>query len=284
MSVTALAQSLAAAQIRAPRSAKAGDRARPATGARAFLPAARNAFLAGGAPLPQRIATARVAALRASPLILAAAAPSTVKIIIQGRNIEVTDAIRDYCESKLTKAIAHVEGNVKEVDVTLSVRGGDSGTGARQQRAEVTVFTLRHGVARAEEVAETLYASIDLVCDKVQRKLRKIKEKAVDNGTWPGRGGKPGDTRIIEVLSSTEVVDDLQLDRIPGLPKEVVRQKFLRLSPMSVDEATEQLEAVGHDFFMFLEKESGKVQVLYRRKSHGYGVLVPFDAAASERQ
>ena len=98
----------------------------------------------------------------------------------------------------------------------------------------------------------------------------------MDKGKWPGRGGKSG-PHLYEVLSSQEVVDDLELDRVAELPKEVVRAKHIQLEPMTVDEATDRLEAVGHDFFMFLDSESNKVQVVYRRKVHGFGVLVPVD-------
>lgn len=199
-----------------------------------------------------------------------------MRIIIQGRNLEVTPAIRDYCEDKITKAISHFEGNIKEVDVKLSVRGGDAGTGARAQRTELTLYTLRHGVVRAEDVEDNLYASVDLVCDKLKRKLRKLKEKAVDRGTWPGAGAKSG-THLYEVLSSQEVVDDLELDRVAALPKEVVRAKYVQLEPMSVDDATERMESIGHDFYVFRELKSNTIQVVYKRKEHGFGVLIPRD-------
>ena len=115
--------------------------------------------------LQARAVTARARSLGCN--VLAASTPTSVRIIIQGRNVEVTPAIQDYCEEKVTKAIAHFEGNIKEVDVKLSVRGGDAGVGARQQRTELTVYTLRSGVVRVEDVEENLYASVDLVCDKV---------------------------------------------------------------------------------------------------------------------
>jgi len=227
-----------------------------------------------------RTQTARgVAAPAASrtPVTMAASPASTVRIIIQGRKIEVTPAIRDYCEEKITKALSHFEGQIKEVDVKLSVRGGDAGKGTKEQRTEITAYTLRHGVVRAEDVEENLYASVDLVCDKLQRKMRKLKEKAVDRGNWHGRGGKAGQTQLYEVLSSQDVVDDLELDRVAGLPKEVVRAKHIQLEPMTVEEATERLESLGHDFYVFLERDSNTIQVLYQRKVNGYGVLVPQD-------
>ena len=255
--------------------------------------------------------TARgVAAAAASrtPVTMAASPAATVRIIIQGRKIEVTPAIRDYCEEKITKALSHFEGQIKEVDVKLSVRGGDAGKGTREQRTEITAYTLKHGVVRAEDVEENLYASVDLVCDKVrlifaercfsylpaastsetyssllfrvvqlQRKMRKLKEKAVDRGNWQGRGGKAGQTQLYEVLSSQDVVDDLELDRVAQLPKEVVRAKHVQLEPLTVEEATDRLEALGHDFYVFIERDSNTIQVLYQRKINGYGVIIPQD-------
>jgi ribosomal subunit interface protein len=67
----------------------------------------------------------------------------------------------------VAKALSHFEGEVKEADVKLSVKGGDRGTGPKRQRTEVTVYTLRNGIIRSEDVEDSIYASIDLVCDKV---------------------------------------------------------------------------------------------------------------------
>lgn len=251
----------------------------------AAAPINKRSYLGFSAPLSaaaNRTATqtrgAAASSSRTPVTAMAASSPaSTVRIIIQGRKVEVTEAIRDYCEEKITKALSHFEGQIKEVDVKLSVRGGDAGKGTREQRTEITAYTLRHGVIRAEDVEENLYASVDLVCDKLQRKMRKLKEKAVDRGNWPGRGGKAGQTQLYEVLSSQDVVDDLELDRVAELPKEVVRAKHVQLEPLTVEEATERLESLGHDFYVFLERDSNTIQVLYQRKINGYGVIIPQD-------
>eukprot|EP01024_Parvocaulis_polyphysoides_P001310 TRINITY_DN10355_c0_g3_i1.p1 TRINITY_DN10355_c0_g3~~TRINITY_DN10355_c0_g3_i1.p1 ORF type:complete len:193 (-),score=10.71 TRINITY_DN10355_c0_g3_i1:71-649(-) len=111
------------------------------------------------------------------------AGTTTVKIITQGRHMQVTDAIKSYVEDKISKAVSPFEHQVREVDVTLSVRGGDTPTkGSKQQSTQVTVYTTRNAVVRAQDVEDNLYASIDLVCDKVHRKLKKIKEKTVNRG------------------------------------------------------------------------------------------------------
>ena len=78
-------------------------------------------------------------------------------------------------QDKVNKACSHFEGGIKEVDVRMSVAGGDRGTGAKQQKTEITVYTLSNGVVRAEDVEESMYASIDLVSDKLARKLRKVR-------------------------------------------------------------------------------------------------------------
>ena len=97
-----------------------------------------------------------------------------MKLVVQGKNIEITDAIRMHVHQKIEKASAHFQTLINKVDVNLSVENNPRI--APKQSTEVTIF-LSNAVVRAEESSENLYASIDMVTDKVTRQLRKNKEK-----------------------------------------------------------------------------------------------------------
>eukprot|EP00850_Spirogloea_muscicola_P015850 SM000125S26055 [mRNA] locus=s125:35557:37389:- [translate_table: standard] len=173
---------------------------------------------------------------------------AAVRLIVQGKNLELTDAIKAYVEEKV-------------------------GHGVQNHGSLVTLFTKKHGVVRAEEEADSMYAAIDRVSDIITRKLRKIKEKDGGHGrTWQMRH-----TPKIGELLSDELVDmDPILNKKPDdLPDEVVRTKYFEMLPMKPYEALEQLVNVGHDFYAFRNAESGEVNILYKRKHGGYGLIVP---------
>jgi putative sigma-54 modulation protein len=186
-----------------------------------------------------------------------------MKLVIHGKNIEITDAIREYVHQKIEKAVSHFQNITNEVDVHLSVaRNPRINT---RQAAEVTIFA-NGNVIRAEESSENLYASIDLVADKIARQLRKYKERRQDHKTQP----IPTNEAV-----EAEPVEDLIGDRTPELPGEVVRTKYFSMPPMTVAEAQEQLQLVGHDFYMFRNAETGEINVIYERNHGGYGVIQP---------
>lgn len=189
-----------------------------------------------------------------------------MKLVIQGKNIEITDAIREYVNQKVEKAVSHFQSLTTEVDIHLSVARNPRIN--PKQTAEVTIYA-NGSVIRAEESTENLYASIDLVADKIARQLRKFKEKRHDNKTTTN-------AKTVAVVDELPVVVDLIGDRTPELPAEVVRTKYFAMPPMTVQEALEQLQIIDHDFYMFRNAETNEINVLYERKSHGgYGVIQP---------
>lgn len=191
-----------------------------------------------------------------------------MKLVIHGRNIEITDAIREHVEQKILKAVSHFKHLTNEVDVHLSVAKNPR-IGASQS-AEVTLF-VDGAVVRAQESSENLYASIDLVADKISRQLRKFKEKR--NTRMQGSLGKTTEAYLNEV-PTTDISHVLSTSE-PQLPDEVIRTKYFAMAPMTVAEALEQLALIDHDFYMFLNAETQEMNVIYERNHGGYGLIQP---------
>lgn len=200
-----------------------------------------------------------------------------MKLVIHGRNIEITDAIREHVEQKILKAVSHFKHLTNEVDVHLSVAKNPR-IGANQA-AEVTLF-VDGAVVRAEESSENLYASIDLVADKISRQLRKFKEKR--NTRMQGNLGKTTEAYLNEA-PLTDVTHVLNTSE-PQLPEEVIRTKYFAMSPMSVSDALEQLAVIDHDFYMFLNAETEEINVIYERNHGGYGLIQPRKPSSNSHQ
>ena len=187
-----------------------------------------------------------------------------MKLLIHGRNLDVTPALREYTETKLERAIHHFDDLVKEADVHLSVARNPR---VPPQTAEVTVFA-NGTVIRAQERSENLYASIDLVASKLARQLRRFKERHSDHGhrTTP--------TAANEVLLTERPTEDSLLEgKEAQLPSPGVRRKYFAMPAMSIEDARHQLEMIDHDFYLFRDKESGELQVIYHRNHGGFGVI-----------
>ncbi|MGK7915583.1 MAG: ribosome-associated translation inhibitor RaiA [Prochloraceae cyanobacterium] len=188
-----------------------------------------------------------------------------MKLLIQGNNIAVTDAIHDYVQQKLEKAVKHFQNMTTKVDVHLSVARNSRIN--NKHKAEVTVYANKT-VIRAQENSENLYASIDMVSDKIARQLRKYKEKQLYKKTH-------AQAKITEVVSEEPIKQDLIGERAPELPAEVVRMKYFTMLPMTIEEALEQLQLVDHDFYMFRNSATDEINVIYMRNHGGYGVIQP---------
>ena len=196
-----------------------------------------------------------------------------MKLVIQGKNIEITDAIRSHVDQKIEKATAHFQTLINKVDVNLSVETNPRI--APKQSTEVTIY-LNNTVVRAEESSENMYATIDMVTDKITRQLRKYKEKRRDQSHDSVRPLNM-DAAINAPDITPEGRPDISevLNNQPKLPDTVERSKYFAMPPMTVQAALENLELVGHDFYMFRNVETDEINVIYERNHKGYGLLQP---------
>lgn len=222
---------------------------------------------------------------------------ASVKLILQGKNLELSPSVKSYVEEKLGKAVQKHSHLVREVDVRLSIRGGELGKGAKVRRCEVTLFTKKHGVVRAEEDAESLYGSIDLVSSIIQRKLRKIKEKDSDHGRHMKGFDrlKVRDPDVLMVAEDIEAIPEEVAEEVTmEIPteedeqeeiviNEIVRTKYFDMPPLTVSEAVEQLENLDHDFYGFRNEETGEINIVYKRRAGGYGIIIPKQNGKTEK-
>ena len=191
-----------------------------------------------------------------------------MKILIHGKNLELTGALKEYTEAKIEKATHHYKDIVKEADIHLSI---EKNPRVSFQTAEVTIFA-NGTVIRAEEKTENLYSSIDLVSNKLCRKLRKYKER--NNKTIQNKQFKNKDSLPIESLESNFLEKALVKEGTEAsLPEPSIKNKYFEMTPISSDEARKQLDLIDHDFYVFRNKKNNELQVIYKRNHGGYGLI-----------
>jgi putative sigma-54 modulation protein len=180
-----------------------------------------------------------------------------MELTVKGKNVEVTDRLQDYVEKKIGKLDRYLP-SISEIWVELSTEGAR----AAQDRQVCQVTVRSNGtILRAEERSEDMFTSIDAVLDKMYRQIARYKGKRKNR--WRGAAPEPEPLPL-----EYEEEFDEESSRI-------VRFKRFAMTPMNPDEAVEQMELLGHDFFVFYHADEGQINVLYRRKDGNYGVLQP---------
>jgi len=175
---------------------------------------------------------------------------------IRGENIEVTPAIREYVEKKISKLERYfTETPESNVNVNLKVFQD------KTAKVEVTI-PMPHLVLRAEESHEDMYAAIDLITDKLERQIRKHKTKV--NRKFREKGEFAAMFATLN-QSETNEFDDEEL--------EVVRTKRFELKPMDSEEAILQMNMLGHNFYVFTNAETNQTNVVYKRHDGRYGLI-----------
>ena len=191
-----------------------------------------------------------------------------MKILIHGKNLELSKALKEYTKAKIGKATLHYKDIVKEADIHLSV---EKNPRVSIQTAEVTIFA-NGSVIRAEEKTDNLYSSIDIVSNKLCRKLRKYKER--HNKTLHNNLIKNKDY----YFNAIEDLDSLSKDifdekKEAKLPEPSIKNKYFEMDPISLEEARKQLDLIDHDFYVFRNKRNNELQVIYKRNHGGYGLI-----------
>lgn len=181
-----------------------------------------------------------------------------MQFTVQGKGIEVTERLEAYVEKKLGKLDRYLP-NINEVRVELSSEQTRS-SGDRQV-AQVTVRANRT-ILRAEERSSDIFTSIDMVVDKIKRQIDRYKDK---------RRSKNRGT--VATLEAEPVLEQVEPEEEPE--GQIVRVKRFPVTPMTPEEAIEQMELLGHDFFVFYNMDGGQLNVLYRRRDGNYGLLQP---------
>jgi putative sigma-54 modulation protein len=167
-------------------------------------------------------------------------------IIVRGKNVEITDALKDYVTKKMGKMDKLLNSRPATAHAVLSVQ-------KERQIIEVTI-PIEGMLLRAEQSNPDMYASVDLVIDKLERQYRKFKTREKKKITQ--------ETPSLKSYPEAEAPD-------------LVRRKNFPVKPMSLDEALLQMDLLGHDFFAFTNVETDSVNVLYRRHDGNYGLLEP---------
>ncbi|WP_027091813.1 ribosome hibernation-promoting factor, HPF/YfiA family [Cohnella thermotolerans] len=182
-----------------------------------------------------------------------------MKYNIRGQRLEVTDALREYVERKLSRLERYFEAPPQsDVHVTLSVTKG-------QHAVEVTI-PLTGVMLRAEEKREDMYASIDCVVDKLERQIRKHKTKV--NRKLRQTGASKGLFKEEQGYGGVATAAPDEEDEW-----QVIRTKRFNLKPMDVEEAILQMNMVGHNFYLFANSDTKEVNVVYRRNDGRYGLI-----------
>lgn len=195
-----------------------------------------------------------------------------MNITVTGRNIAVTDALRDYATEKLDAA-TKVFDIPMNIDVVLRVEKNPSNP--VPDVVEVTVF-VKGAVVRVSEAATDMYAAIDLAADRVSRQLRKYKTKVVDRRQ---RAGARMPEPVAAPLPSVNEINPAAGETADDEDDLVVREKVIEFTKLTEDQALLQVDLLGHDFFVFTNADTGDVNVMYRRKNGGYGIIKPLKPA-----
>lgn len=179
-----------------------------------------------------------------------------MRINVTFRHMETSDPVRDYVEEKLVKVKKYIDEPV-EAQVVLSVEG------KIRHRAEVSLGAKGITIKASDETPD-MYAAIDGMVDKLDRQLKRYKDKIKNHKPSSGK-----ERRVEKTIFTAESIDDGSGEPI------IVKSDSFHVKPMSVDEAVMQMDLLDKEFLVFTDSASEEINVVYRRKDGNYGLIVP---------
>ncbi|GAB2465544.1 ribosome hibernation-promoting factor, HPF/YfiA family [Xylanimonas ulmi] len=201
-----------------------------------------------------------------------------MEIVVVGRHTEVPERFRRHVEDKLAK-VTQLAPLAQRVDVELTHENNPKLADVAE-RVELTVRA-KGPVIRAEAAADDRYGALDLAIDKLTERLRRTRDRRKDHRRSYVLA--PVDVRPYDEVKASEpepaveaaalVADGAAVEHQLGDSPVTIRQKLHSADPLTVDEAVYQMELVGHDFFLFIDKESARPSAVYKRKGWTYGVV-----------
>ncbi|MTI85784.1 MAG: ribosome-associated translation inhibitor RaiA [Firmicutes bacterium] len=177
-----------------------------------------------------------------------------MQVLVRGRNVEVTNALKEHVVKRVGKLDRFLD-ELGEAQVTMSVEN-------QSHKVEVTI-PVNGMILRGEESTGDMYSSVDMVVDKLEKQIEKYKGKLLR------RRGQ------VEKVAPEARLPEEQMEDEPEDDEILVRTKRFPVKPMPVDEAILQMNLLGHNFFVFPNAETEQINVVYKRKDGNYGLIEP---------
>ena len=187
-----------------------------------------------------------------------------MEISINTRHVDLTERLQNHIERKTARLDRYMP-NLAEVRVDLSSQ--KTRNVVERQVAQITVRDDRGTILRAEERSSDMFASIDAVIDKLYRQIKRYRGKRIQNR----RSAAANENIWLGEPLPLEVEEELEAETEPA----IVRHKQFSLRPLSPEEAVDQMELLGHSFFVYFDMGDETVNVVYRRRDGNYGILQP---------
>ncbi|MBL0885840.1 ribosome hibernation-promoting factor, HPF/YfiA family [Myceligenerans indicum] len=215
-----------------------------------------------------------------------------MEIVVVGRHTVVADRFRKQVEDKLSK-VELLSPTARRVDVEVT-RENNPRMAEQRERVELTVRA-KGPVIRAEAAADDRFGALDLAIDKLNERLRRARDRRKHHRNHRPNAGatttRPIDDDVLTPDNRTEPQVEApaalaepgdSVETTMGDSPVVIRQKLHSAEPMTLDDAVYEMEMVGHDFYLFIDKETARPSVLYKRKGWSFGVVQLDDACIGE--